>query len=58
MNYLRKQAEAAEQWRGWAKEIKGGERQSFAALLKERGFIHDVVGGWVCTLSISCRNRR
>lgn len=46
-NYLRRTAEAKEQWKGWAEEIKRGERQSFAALLKERGFIHDVVGGCV-----------
>jgi tyrosyl-tRNA synthetase len=44
-NYLRKTEEAKQQWAEWAEEIKQGKKQSFVSMLKERGYIHDVVGG-------------
>jgi tyrosyl-tRNA synthetase len=45
LNWLRKTEEAKEQWAGWAEEINQGKKQSFVSMLKERGYIHDVVGG-------------
>lgn len=43
-NYLRKTAEAADQWAIWAGEIKAGKRKSMLAILEERGYVHQVVG--------------
>ncbi|KAL1965888.1 hypothetical protein VTN77DRAFT_5021 [Rasamsonia byssochlamydoides] len=42
--YLRRMAEAEEQWKGFAKEIKEGKRKSFVEHLEERGLIYQVVG--------------
>ncbi|KAL1961046.1 hypothetical protein VTO42DRAFT_4934 [Malbranchea cinnamomea] len=57
-NYLRRTEEAKKQWAQWAEEIKQGKRQSFASKLKERGFIHDVVGGNYETLDKIITNKR
>lgn len=43
-NYLRKTAEAADQWATWAGEIKAGKRKSMLAILEERGYVHQIVG--------------
>ncbi|KAL4953629.1 hypothetical protein BDW69DRAFT_164849 [Aspergillus filifer] len=42
--HLSRVAEAKEEWQGWAKQIKMGQRKSFVEHLEERGLIHDVVG--------------
>ena len=43
-NFLRKTAEAADQWAIWAGEIVAGKRKSMLAILEERGYVHQVVG--------------
>ncbi|KAL4885577.1 hypothetical protein BJY04DRAFT_180001 [Aspergillus karnatakaensis] len=43
-NYLRRVAEAKEEWAGFAKEIKEGKRKSFLEHLEERELVKDTVG--------------
>jgi tyrosyl-tRNA synthetase len=42
--HLRRKAEAEEEWKGFAEEIKAGKRKSFVEHLEERGLIYQVVG--------------
>jgi hypothetical protein len=41
---IRRTKEAAEQWEGFAEEIKAGKRKAFLDHLEERGLLNQVVG--------------
>ncbi|CAG8171462.1 unnamed protein product [Penicillium salamii] len=42
--YVQRMKDGEQEWAGFAKEIKAGNRLNFAQHLEERGLIHDVVG--------------
>ncbi|KAK4129367.1 hypothetical protein N657DRAFT_639979 [Parathielavia appendiculata] len=42
--FLRKTAEAEEQWQQWAQEIKDGKRPNLWDILEERGYVKDTAG--------------
>lgn len=41
---IKRTEEAAEQWKGFAQEIKDGKRKAFLTHLEERGLVNQVVG--------------
>ncbi|EEH46962.2 tyrosine-tRNA ligase [Paracoccidioides brasiliensis Pb18] len=43
-NHIRRMREAEETWKGYAEEIKAGNRKSFLELMEERGLVNQVVG--------------
>ena len=43
-NYIRKTAEAEQQWNEYNKEIQSGQRQSMLSILEERGYIQAIAG--------------
>lgn len=43
-SFLKRTAEAKEQWETWAKEIRSGTRQSLLTILEQRGFVHAIAG--------------
>lgn len=44
MKYLAKRANAEDDWREKAKEIRSGEKQSMLSILEERGYINQIAG--------------
>ncbi|CAG8418388.1 unnamed protein product [Penicillium salamii] len=42
--YVQRMKDGEQEWAGFAKQIKAGNRLNFAQHLEERGLIHDVVG--------------
>ncbi|PGH14699.1 tyrosine-tRNA ligase [Helicocarpus griseus UAMH5409] len=42
--HIRRMREAEQTWKGYAEEIKAGQRKSFLELMEERGYVKQVVG--------------
>ncbi|KGQ01582.1 hypothetical protein PAAG_11710 [Paracoccidioides lutzii Pb01] len=42
--HILRMREAEETWKGYAEEIKAGNRKSFLELMEERGLVNKVVG--------------
>ena len=42
--HLRRKAEAREQWKGWATEIRAGMKESYLKVLEQRGWVDTIAG--------------